>query len=145
MMQHVVYPRHKNVCVSHELFHRSVAVVCAIIGCRRRVMMPAIRSTTIADMVISPSLATLNALMLDKRTLFIADTHVNEDPDAEPLRDFLGIIPDHLDAYHFDKMAMTSNWTVEWELAVRQGISAQQITSKQINRLMAVPGECHVA
>lgn len=37
------------------------------------------------------------------------------------------------------------NWTVEWELAVRQGISAQQITSQQINRLMAVSGECHVA
>ncbi|MCZ4311816.1 NADP-dependent malic enzyme [Comamonadaceae bacterium G21597-S1] len=30
-------------------------------------------------------LATLNALMLDRRTLFIADTHVNEDPDAEQL------------------------------------------------------------
>ena len=30
-------------------------------------------------------LATLNALMLDKRTLFIADTFVNEDPDAAQL------------------------------------------------------------
>jgi malate dehydrogenase (oxaloacetate-decarboxylating)(NADP+) len=30
-------------------------------------------------------LATLNALMLDRRTLFIADTHVNEEPDAEQL------------------------------------------------------------
>jgi malate dehydrogenase (oxaloacetate-decarboxylating)(NADP+) len=30
-------------------------------------------------------LATLNALMLDKRTLFIADAFVNEDPDAEQL------------------------------------------------------------
>jgi malate dehydrogenase (oxaloacetate-decarboxylating)(NADP+) len=29
--------------------------------------------------------ATLNALMLDQRTLFIADTFVNEDPDAEQL------------------------------------------------------------
>jgi malate dehydrogenase (oxaloacetate-decarboxylating)(NADP+) len=33
----------------------------------------------------APGLATLNALMLDRRTLFIADTHVNEDPDAEEL------------------------------------------------------------
>ena len=33
----------------------------------------------------APGLATLNALMLDSRTLFIADTHVNEDPDAEQL------------------------------------------------------------
>ena len=31
------------------------------------------------------SLATLNALMLEKRTLFIADTFVNEDPDAQQL------------------------------------------------------------
>jgi len=30
-------------------------------------------------------LATLNALMLEKRTLFIADTHVSEDPNAEQL------------------------------------------------------------
>jgi malate dehydrogenase (oxaloacetate-decarboxylating)(NADP+) len=33
----------------------------------------------------APGLATLNALMLDQRTLFIADTHVNEDPEAEQL------------------------------------------------------------
>ncbi len=33
----------------------------------------------------APGLATLNALMLESRTLFIADTHVNEDPDAEQL------------------------------------------------------------
>ncbi|MEO8544244.1 MAG: NADP-dependent malic enzyme [Burkholderiaceae bacterium] len=33
----------------------------------------------------APCLAALNALMLDQRTLFIADTHVNEDPDAEHL------------------------------------------------------------
>ena len=33
----------------------------------------------------APGMATLNALMLDKRTLFIADTFVNEDPDAEQL------------------------------------------------------------
>jgi malate dehydrogenase (oxaloacetate-decarboxylating)(NADP+) len=31
------------------------------------------------------TLATLNALMLEHRTLFIADTFVNEDPDAEQL------------------------------------------------------------
>ena len=33
----------------------------------------------------APCLAALNALMLDKHTLFIADTFVNEDPDAEQL------------------------------------------------------------
>ena len=33
----------------------------------------------------APGLATLNALMLEKHTLFIADTYINEDPDAELL------------------------------------------------------------
>jgi malate dehydrogenase (oxaloacetate-decarboxylating)(NADP+) len=33
----------------------------------------------------APGFATLNALMLPDRTLFIADTYVNEDPDAELL------------------------------------------------------------
>ena len=33
----------------------------------------------------APGFATLNALMLDKYTLFIADTYVNEDPSAETL------------------------------------------------------------
>jgi malate dehydrogenase (oxaloacetate-decarboxylating)(NADP+) len=33
----------------------------------------------------APGLATLNALMLQERTLFIADTYVNEDPSAELL------------------------------------------------------------
>ena len=33
----------------------------------------------------APCLAALNALMLDQRTLFIADTFVNEDPSAEQL------------------------------------------------------------
>lgn len=32
-------------------------------------------------------MATLNALMMEERTLFIADTFVNEDPDAEQLAD----------------------------------------------------------
>jgi malate dehydrogenase (oxaloacetate-decarboxylating)(NADP+) len=32
-------------------------------------------------------LATLNALMMDNRTLFIADTYVNEDPSAQQLAD----------------------------------------------------------
>jgi len=33
----------------------------------------------------TPELATVNALMLDKHTLFIADTYINEDPTAEQL------------------------------------------------------------
>ncbi len=48
----------------------------------------------------------------------------NLNPDAEPLRDFLGIIPDHLDAYHFDKMAMTQNMTVEWDCNWKASVDA---------------------
>lgn len=33
----------------------------------------------------APTMAALNGLMLEKHTLFIADTYVNEDPDAEQL------------------------------------------------------------
>ena len=33
----------------------------------------------------TPELATVNALMLEKHTLFIADTYINEDPSAEQL------------------------------------------------------------
>ncbi|MBI1179305.1 MAG: Rieske 2Fe-2S domain-containing protein [Alphaproteobacteria bacterium] len=46
----------------------------------------------------------------------------NLNPDAEPLRDFLGMIPQHLDPYHFADMALTMNVTVEsdcnWKTSV---------------------------
>jgi len=47
-------------------------------------------SRAVADQAVpaaadAPCLATLNGLMLEGRTLFIADTYVNEDPDAETL------------------------------------------------------------
>lgn len=35
-------------------------------------------------------------------------------PDVEPLLDFLGPIPQHLDPYNFHKMALTRDLTVEW-------------------------------
>lgn len=35
----------------------------------------------------TPKLATVNALMLEQHTLFIADTYINEDPTAEELAD----------------------------------------------------------
>ena len=37
------------------------------------------------------------------------------DPDIEPLDDFLGPIPEHLNPYHFDCWARTENITVEWD------------------------------
>jgi malate dehydrogenase (oxaloacetate-decarboxylating)(NADP+) len=40
--------------------------------------------------------ATMNALMLDKHTLFIADTFVNDDPDAEQLADIAAMAVDEV-------------------------------------------------
>jgi malate dehydrogenase (oxaloacetate-decarboxylating)(NADP+) len=40
--------------------------------------------------------ATMNALMLDKHTLFIADTFVNDDPDAEQLADIAVMAADEV-------------------------------------------------
>lgn len=47
---------------------------------------------------------------------------VNLDDGARPLRDFLGILPAHLDAYHFDEWAIANDVTVEvpcnWKTSV---------------------------
>jgi phenylpropionate dioxygenase-like ring-hydroxylating dioxygenase large terminal subunit len=44
------------------------------------------------------------------------------DPDGPSLRDYLGVIPHHLGPYHFDRMAMVMNVTVEsdcnWKTSV---------------------------
>ncbi|MFM8353380.1 MAG: aromatic ring-hydroxylating oxygenase subunit alpha, partial [Gammaproteobacteria bacterium] len=40
---------------------------------------------------------------------------INMNPDAEPLADYLGMIPQHLDPYHFDRMALVNDITVEWD------------------------------
>ncbi|OGB33702.1 MAG: malic enzyme [Burkholderiales bacterium RIFCSPLOWO2_12_FULL_61_40] len=59
------------------------AMLCGLVG-RFDVHLDHIRDV-IGVRPGASGLATLNALMLDKRTLFIADTFVNEDPDAEQL------------------------------------------------------------
>ena len=48
----------------------------------------------------------------------------NLDKNCEPLADFLGIIPDHLDAYHFDKMHMVSNLTIRWDCNWKVSVDA---------------------
>ncbi|MEN3953094.1 aromatic ring-hydroxylating dioxygenase subunit alpha [Iodidimonas sp. SYSU 1G8] len=48
----------------------------------------------------------------------------NLNPDAEPLMDYLGVIPSHLDAYGFDRMAMTQNFTVEWDCNWKTSVDA---------------------
>ncbi len=59
------------------------AMLCGLVG-RFDVHLDHIRDV-IGVRPGASGLATLNALMLDKRTLFIADTFVNEDPDAAQL------------------------------------------------------------
>jgi phenylpropionate dioxygenase-like ring-hydroxylating dioxygenase large terminal subunit len=48
----------------------------------------------------------------------------NLDPEAEPLRDFLGVIPRHLDPYGFEDMAMVMNVTVEWDCNWKTSVDA---------------------
>ena len=47
---------------------------------------------------------------------------LNLDPQARPLRDYLGIIPDHLDPYHFEEMQLLDHVTIEvscnWKTSV---------------------------
>lgn len=38
---------------------------------------------------------------------------INLDPDAEPLGDHLGVIPRHLDPYHFEEMKIVGEYTLE--------------------------------
>ncbi len=45
-------------------------------------------------------------------------------PDVEPLRDFLGEIPQHLDPYHFERMAMTRDLTIEWDCNWKASVDA---------------------
>ncbi|MFN3233323.1 MAG: aromatic ring-hydroxylating oxygenase subunit alpha [Alphaproteobacteria bacterium] len=48
----------------------------------------------------------------------------NLNPDAEPLEEFLGIVPQHLDAYHFEKMRMTMDVTIEWDCNWKTSVDA---------------------
>jgi malate dehydrogenase (oxaloacetate-decarboxylating)(NADP+) len=59
------------------------AMLCGLVG-RFDQHLDHIRNVIGTDQG-APGLATLNALMLQERTLFIADTYVNEDPTAELL------------------------------------------------------------
>jgi len=48
----------------------------------------------------------------------------NLNKQAEPLAEFLGVIPEHLDPYHFDRMAMTRDWTIEWDCNWKASVDA---------------------
>jgi len=45
-------------------------------------------------------------------------------PDVEPLQEFLGMIPQHLDPYHFEKMALVNDITVEWDCNWKTSVDA---------------------
>ncbi|MDD2713650.1 MAG: phosphate acyltransferase, partial [Simplicispira sp.] len=47
----------------------------------------------------APGFATVNALMLEKHTLFIADTYINEDPDAELLSSIAQMAADEVQRF----------------------------------------------
>ena len=47
----------------------------------------------------SPTIAALNALVLGDRTLFVADTYVNEDPSAQQLADIASLAADELQRF----------------------------------------------
>ncbi len=48
----------------------------------------------------------------------------NLNPDCEPLKDYLGIIPDHLDPYGFEDMAMVMNLTIDWDCNWKASVDA---------------------
>lgn len=45
-------------------------------------------------------------------------------PDVEPLADYLGVIPQHLDPYHFERMALTRDLTIEWDCNWKTSVDA---------------------
>jgi phenylpropionate dioxygenase-like ring-hydroxylating dioxygenase large terminal subunit len=45
-------------------------------------------------------------------------------PDVEPLMDYLGVIPRHLDPYHFERMAWKRDITVEWDCNWKTSVDA---------------------
>ncbi len=48
----------------------------------------------------------------------------NLNPDAEPLAEYLGVLPQHLDPYHFENLAMTMDVTVEWDCNWKTSVDA---------------------
>ena len=46
------------------------------------------------------------------------------DQDVEPLKDYLNVIPQHLDSYNFQKMAMTRDLTMEWDCNWKTSVDA---------------------
>ena len=48
----------------------------------------------------------------------------NMNPEAEPLRDFLGVLPEHLDPYHFEEQYIVQDKTIEWDCNWKASVDA---------------------
>ncbi len=77
--------RRSNTLIATLMLHLgdADALICGLLG-RYDIHLDHVRAI-IGLQANAPGLATLNALMLEKQTLFIADTYINEDPSAEEL------------------------------------------------------------
>ena len=48
----------------------------------------------------------------------------NMNPDAEPLEEFLGVLPEHLDPYHFEQQYIVQDKTIEWDTNWKASVDA---------------------
>ncbi|MFN0096589.1 MAG: aromatic ring-hydroxylating oxygenase subunit alpha [Dehalococcoidia bacterium] len=48
----------------------------------------------------------------------------NLNPDAEPLEEFLGIVPEHLGPYHFEQQYIVNDKTIEWDCNWKASVDA---------------------
>lgn len=77
---------------------------------------------------------------------------INLNPAAEPLRDYLGVIPEHLDPYHFEQMSILNDFTIEiacnWKTCVDAFNEAYHISGTHpdtlpVNDDVNVPIDCY--
>ncbi len=69
----------------------------------------------------APPCGGLNQIPCDRWGSFV---WFSLDPEVQPLREYLGIIPDHLDPYHLDRMVLTEWKTVEWDCNWKASVDA---------------------
>jgi malate dehydrogenase (oxaloacetate-decarboxylating)(NADP+) len=88
--------RRSNTLISTMLLRRgdADAVLCGLVG-RYDAHLEQVRDT-IGLRGGATTFAAMNALLLDNRTLFIADTFVNDEPDAEQLAEIAAMAADEL-------------------------------------------------
>ncbi len=77
---------------------------------------------------------------------------INLNSNAEPLLDYLGVIPEHLDPYHFDEMSILNDYTIEmncnWKTSLDAFNEAYHIAGTHpdtlpVNDDVNVPIDCY--